>query len=537
MKKFLIFLLFAACTDLLWAQQVVFEVDAAKTAGANTRFWQAASPWRFGSSNSGAGLALMDRAKQYGTISYLRSHNSLGRGEDGTGGDVVRYRADGSHYFDFTIVNRTFDEYVKRGIKPVVEFDFFPEGWAKRLGGEPNSEGFNARTGEPLDWGEWEKLQRAFMQNLVDRYGVEEMRTWYYEIWNEPDSWPTKHLPVFFRLYDTFASVVKSFDGGFRVGGPGCFNMYFLYDFLEHAVNGKNYVTGQKGSPLDFVSYHLYGLSGAWLSAPPEIIPQVQRFTIELLWIERAFKKFKITGKVQFLLNEWGVCSNYERPVSQYPQLVYRNNEFSPLFMVKLVDCLWALEDNFGFRTDMMAYWGFCGEAARDEMFTGHRDLTTGGNIPKPIFTAYEMLARLGPERLAVKPLAVDGYFVQGVRYGVIPTRSADGLSLIAYNFCETDDNLTLVDPVGVRFSNLPAGAKYEWSEVLLDDRTNNSYAEWIACGSPADPSKMPASLRRKTAGLNVTARGSATVGPDGVLSLDIPLKRHSMKLLELKKK
>jgi len=510
--------------------QVTFNVDASKTIGENTYFWKSAQPIPFAASQKDAGLALIDRAGRYNSIEYLRSHNTF----DENGGDVVKYKPDGSYYFDFSYVNKTFQEYVRHGIKPVVEFDFFPKGWAKLLGAEKNDEGFDARKGEPRDWNQWEVLMRAFMQNLVDTFGKEEMRTWYYEVWNEPDGWPVKHLPVFFRLYDTFAHVVKSFDKDFKVGGPACFNLFFMEYFLQHVVNGTNFVTGEKGSPIDFISYHVYGLSGAWLHSPPEIVPQVSRFTVELLWVERMLLRHGLKGKVEFHLNEWGVCSNYERTVAEYPQLVYRNNEFSPLFLVKMVDCLYALEEYFDFKTSMMTYCGFSLEAEHNVMFRGNRDLTTGGNIPKPILTGFEMLAKLGKERLAIEDGFIGSRFARGERFGIIPTKEDDRIVFIIYNFNETDDNLDHFDDIIIKLNNLPAGKKYKWEEILLDDKHNNNYALWLENGKPSDPSSLTSDFIKEATKIRVTGKGTVKADGSGIVTMKIPLKRHSMKLYVL---
>jgi xylan 1,4-beta-xylosidase len=508
---------------------VQFEVNAQEITGKNTGFWKAASPHPFPAATTEAGLALLDRAEKYKSITYLRSHNTF----DKAGGNVVLRNSDGSYRYDFAVVNKTFHEYVKRGIKPVVEFDFIPEGWAKSLRTGQNDESAISK-GEPMDWKEWEDLLRAFMQNLADTFGKDEVRTWYYEVWNEPDTWPVEHLSVFFRLYDTFAQVVKGVGGDFKVGGPACFNLYFMEYFLQHVVNGTNYVTGGKGSPLDFVSHHIYGLSGAWLQSPPEIVPQVSRFTVELLWIERMLRRFDLKGKVEFLLNEWGLCSNYDRTVDKYPQLVYRNNEFSPLFMVKLVDCLYALADNYGMKTSMMAYWGFCGEAARNVMFAGNRDLTTGGNIPKPIMTGFEMLSMLGENRLKTKNAVMGERFAQGERYGIIPTKDEGRIVFIVYNFNETDDDLGRIDHVKVALSNLPPGTVFKWNEILLDDKHNNSYSLWVANGCPADSSSLSLDFMKKVNGIGITGTGTVVCDEKGIVTMTIPLKRHSMKLFEL---
>jgi xylan 1,4-beta-xylosidase len=505
-----------------------FEVDVQKVVGSNHKFWQAAGQdllWQM--STRPAGDYLLNRISKYQSIRYLRTHATFSNKKNG--GEVVRWSADKKTYqYDFTKINTVIELYLKHGIKPIIEFDFFPDNFAKPLGSSVNVEGFKGSDGEPLDWDEWEKLQHAFMVNLTQKFGKDEMAGWYFEVWNEPDGWPLEHLPVFYRLYDTFAFVVKSHDQRFRVGGPGTFTLPALQRFLQHIKREKNYKTGEKGAPCDFISHHIYGLSGGWLAMAPEITPQVSRFSIELLTIQRMLKEYKALDK-EFLLDEWGVCSNFEREVKDYPQLKYRNNEFSPLFMTKLIDCVYAIEDNYKFKTSMMLYWGFSGEDEKNKMFIGNRELTTGGNTPKPILTGFELLSYLKENRLKVtgnRP---------GNRVGIIPTGDKNGVAFALYNFNETDDNFSFADTTTVILRYLEPSKKYKLTTYLLDQKTNNSYFNWINAGSVAVPNQLPIHWQNQfTNHISETAEFESDA--NGTLKLDFNLYRHSMRLAVLSK-
>ena len=96
------------------------------------------------------------------------------------------------------------------------------------------------------------------------------------------------------------------------------------------------------------------------------------------------------------------MSSNYYRQVKDYPDLEYRNSEESALFLAKLVNSMYQIEDNYDFPISLLLYWGFSWEADEDEFFVGKRELTTAGDIPKPIQTGFELLARLKEDRLSV---------------------------------------------------------------------------------------------------------------------------------------
>lgn len=237
------------CTWTIAHSQTVFSIDVNEKAGANHSFWKAAGhDYMFSMTEDEAGEYIFSRIKEHNTVKYIRTHFTFSN-DPLEGGNIVVFHEDGSYHYDFSRVNHAFRCYIEHGMRPIVEFGFFPKGFAKSLGGGLNSEGFNSRQAEPRDWNEWETLIRAFMDNMIN----------------------------------TFAHIVKSYDEGFRVGGPAMFKLQSLKPFLDHVSSGINYVTGKKGSPIDFISYHIYGLSGSWLKSTPELTPLVSRFSQELL--------------------------------------------------------------------------------------------------------------------------------------------------------------------------------------------------------------------------------------------------------------
>jgi hypothetical protein len=289
-------------------------------------------------------------------------------------------------------------------------------------------------------------------------------------------------------------------------------------------------VTGETGTRIDFISYHIYGLSGSWLNNEPRIKPQVQRFTQSVLWMSRLVKKYETLKGTEFHINEWGLSSHYQKTVAAYPDLAYRNSEESALFLVKLVDCLYAIEDNYDFPTNMLLYWGGAWEAEKAEFFLGHRTLTTAGNIPKPIFTAYEMLAMLGENRIAV-----DGP-PKGGRLGVIASSSSNKeIQMIAYNYNETDEALSISDTISINISGLAKG-DYIVDEYNLDRDNHNTYRAWQKMVSPQHGNDTIINKLQKVAKLTVNNTYEKKIEIQE-LNLRLVLPRHSMKVIILKRK
>ena len=88
----------------------------------------------------------------------------------------------------------------------------------------------------------------------MERYGANEVRRWYFEVWNEPnvDFWTGEPRQAsYFELYDAAARGVKRADARLRVGGPATAQAAWIPDLIAHCQRER--------VPLDFVSTHVYG--------------------------------------------------------------------------------------------------------------------------------------------------------------------------------------------------------------------------------------------------------------------------------------
>ncbi|MEQ9288016.1 MAG: hypothetical protein RIG77_13950 [Cyclobacteriaceae bacterium] len=533
--SFFSFLLIGVFVSGSMAQVNHFSIDASEVVGDNTEFWKAAgSDHLFYHVPRPSGQALLDRMQKTQSHRYLRSHHTLSSDvKNGVvrGQEVYSEDSHGNPIYDFSKVNEVYREYVKRGLKPIVEYDYMPklleiESDEATIG---NDEGMTLRNTGPSDWKKWSDLLKAATRNFIEEFGEEEVQTWYFEVWNEPDGWPVDQLDVFFKMYDVFVDAVTSVNSKLKVGGPACYHEYFLRPFLEHVVNGTNYATGKKGTQIDFISYHIYGLSGKWLNNEPHIQPQVQRFSQSVLWLKRLMSDYKPLKGIEFHINEWGMSSNYYRLVKDYPDLEYRNSEQSALFLVKLVNSLYQIEDNYNFPTDLLLYWGFSWEADEDEFFVGKRELTTAGDIPKPIQTGFEILARLKEKRIEVSRSRKDN------RFGVIASKSPnEGVAFIAYNYDETDDNLDDVDELVIDIKGLEKNIKLAVFETSLDRENNNTYRAWQDSQRPRSSKGKNVARIQEAGNLSATKDYEIKTDADGHVKLKLGLQRHSMKLIEL---
>jgi xylan 1,4-beta-xylosidase len=508
-------------------------VDVHSSVGINTQFWKAAgSDDLFWLTLEEAGQSMLERMKRTESCTYLRNHytfsSRINNGKQ-LGCEVYTEDENGNPCYDFSKINQIYKEFVKYGLKPIVEYDYLPDLLSKKADryAAKREEGMSASDMGPNDWEKWTNLIKAFTQNLVDTFGLSEIRSWYFEVWNEPDGWPKEDLQTFFRMYDIFVDAVTSVDDQLRVGGPASCNTYFLRDFLHHVTYGQNHVTGGTGTRIDFVSHHIYGLSGGWVSEHPLVRPTVQKFIQEVLWIQRLIDKHPGLEHVEFHLNEWGVCSNFYRTADQYPALEYRNNLFSALFFAKLVHLLYAVEDAFHFPTSMLLYWGFSYETSTGEFFRGNRDLLTAGGVPKPIQTAHEMLAKLGEQRLSVEGLKPGG------SVGVMATRSSEQrFELFIYHFNELDDEPEGEEEVDIVLANLKkTGTSLKVNVYYLDAMHHNTYESWKNHGAPRNVDTADVQALLKAGELRINETLMIKPEQSGKAHLSFKMPKHSMRL------
>jgi xylan 1,4-beta-xylosidase len=505
-----------------------------KKRSRNDKFWvNAGTDELFPYASSDEGQFLMKRMAASGG-GFVRNHytfNKQTRYGIRVGGDVYHEDENGNPIYEFDWINKYFESVLKAGLKPIVELDYMPDdliGEEADILQEGTDECYHDRY-FPKDWNKWRALLEAFMNNLVEKFGIEELRTWYFEVWNEPDGWPQESWEMFFKLYDIFVDVVKGIDKELRVGGPACFRDYFMYSFLNHVENGTNYVTGERGSHIDYVSYHVYGSSGAWLHLHPLMTPTVQRFAMELLRMKLMIDKFPSLKGIEFQLNEWGVVSNYERTVKEFPSLEIRNSEYSALFMLKLLDTVIEIREKYGLNITMMLYWGFSNEDNLGLMFNGNRTLTTRGNVCKPIETAHELASMLTGD-------FAETNVTPGGDEGVIASSSENGADALIYYFNDYDVERNFPDrSYSVCFEGISDG-EYTLKIYSLDDKHNNTYRLWQRLGSPEEPNEEELALLHKEQEISSDFEADVKVS-GGSFKYKISLSTMSAKLIKLIKK
>jgi len=482
---------------------------------------------------------------------HIRTHNLLTSG-DGSASlkwgstNVYTEDASGKPVYSWATLERIFDTFRAHDIKPLIEIGFMPEA----LSTHPKPYRHNFPRGSiytgwaypPKDFGKWAELVFQFVHHLRERYGDSQVKTWLWELWNEPDIEYWKGTPEeYFELYDfTVDAVLRAFPEA-RVGGPDTTGpasskaAEFLRMFLEHCARQKNYVTGRIGSRLDFIAFHAKG--------DPQWQDDHVRMGLarQLASIEEGFKivsSFPEWRRTPVILGESDPEGCAACSARSYPQNAYRNGELYAAYTAEALNGTFGLASREHIHLAGVVTWAF--EFESQPYFDGFRELATNG-LDKPVLNTFRMLGLMGSERVRASSsgaLPVESVIRLGVRerpdVNVIATRKDHEIEILVWNY--HDDALPAsATPVDLSVSGLPLSLRHALLEHFrVDSDHSNAYTVWKTMGSPQSPT--PAEYAKLERAAQLQPLGSPVWSPieQGTIHTQFDLPRPSVSLLRI---
>lgn len=307
---------------------------------------------------------------------YVRFHGLL---DDDM--SVCLRRNDGSLEYSFFNIDSVFDFLLEIGMKPFIELSFMPELLAS---GTKTVFHYRGNITPPKSHDEWGKLIEALASHLVQRYGLDEVRKWFFEVWNEPnltDFFWAGTMEEYFELYKSAALAVKRVDSRLVVGGPSTAIDAWIPEFREFC--SKNNV------PLDFISTHHYPTDAAF-GLGLNMEEQMARSERGVL-TKRVRKALDKAGPLPLYYTEWNN--------SPSPRDPYHDTPYNAAFIIK------TIIDNMGL-IDVYSFWTFSDifeESGFSSVpFHGGFGLMNIHGIPKPSYRAFQLLSRLNGDRLEI---------------------------------------------------------------------------------------------------------------------------------------
>jgi xylan 1,4-beta-xylosidase len=311
--------------------------------------------------------------------------------------------AKGTTTYNFSYVDQIYDGLLAEGVRPFVELSFMP----RALSSDPKSVvdfWYRPNRAPPKSYARWDELVRRFTAHLVERYGIDEVSQWYFEVWNEPniDFWSGRpKQATYFKLYDHTAQAVKAVSPRLRVGGPSTAQAAWVEAFLAHAA--------RRGVPVDFVSSHVYANDTADnVLHSAEHVPRDRMVCRAVQKVHDEIARSPMPG-LPFILSEFNASYANEPNVTDSVFM-------GPWIATTVSRCAGLV--------DLMSYWSFSDvfeeQGVVKTPFYGGFGLLAEHGIPKPAFNAFALLHKLGERRLQVDSEAA------------LATRRADGSIVIA---------------------------------------------------------------------------------------------------------
>ncbi|WP_406683258.1 hypothetical protein N1F78_11255 [Seonamhaeicola sp. MEBiC1930] len=542
MKKIIILAVLALFVQLGFSQETV-SVNTSSSGEKFEHFWS--KMVGAGRANEGlrAGwLEQLEKVQENCGFEFVRFHGIF---HD----DMFPvFEKNGKFTYNWQYIDDLFDRMLDLNVRPFVELAFFP----KALAAENSKTQFWWKaniTPDESKYDEWHNLVKAFTQHCVDRYGIDEVLTWYFEVWNEPnlhygffDGTKTQY----FELYKQSVLAVRSVDSRLKVGGPSSSNFVAdnryegevesrsgdLITFTADNINDLEW----KGSwiedflayckkeklPVDFVSTHPYPTDYPFnprTGKGKDFSRYVNSTQDDIRWLNEVIKKSAYPN-AEIHLTEWNTSPNSRDAMHDFlPPAAY-------ITKVNL-DCIGL--------TNSLAFWTFTDifeeKGGGESIFHGGFGMINYQGLVKPSYHAYRMLHQLGDEKLFKND------------YLFVSRKSGNGkVVALAYNYPEdyynaVPSSIKKIEKyeegssrqLNLKFSDLKPGAQFKIE--VLDKDHGNIYNYWEKMGKPEPPSREQIKVMKNFA--ETLDNHVVSADKDGNLNIQRELSPWSLVLIE----
>ena len=423
----------------------------------------------------------------------------------------------GKNVYDWSGIDRLYDDLLARHVKPFVELGFTPEALAT----SSNSIFYwHGNTSHPKMDG-WQKLIEAFTRHIESRYGKSEVRSWFFEVWNEPNLsgfWENADQQAYFALYDLTSKTIKSVDPELRVGGPSTAGAAWIPEFLTHVK--------RSGAAVDFVTTHTYGVQGGFLDengksdtkldpSPDAIIGDVRHVRQQIS--ESPFPQLPL------YFTEWST--------SYTPRDSVHDSYISAAYILNKLKACQGLAQG-------MSYWTYTDlfeePGPPTAPFQGGFGLLNPQGIRKPAYFAYKYLHAINGSELvnvdAQSIFSTKAGFVTGVVWDFKqPEQSVSNRPFYTKVFPSHPES-----PVTLMISELRPSSNYDLELYRSGFHANDAYSAYLEMNSPTTLSPQQVSrLNELTKDLperQQTVRSDST----GTAQLSFPMNSNDVVLIKL---
>ncbi len=496
--------------------QRVISVDYSLESGPiNTMFKQCVGAGRANEGLRADWQQQLAFVKKECDFKYIRMHGLLTD-------DMAVYTEDnkGNSQYNFMYIDPLFDYLLSIGIKPFVELGFMPAALAS---GSQTIFWWRGNVTPPKDYKKWEDLIRNLTKHFTERYGVEEVKTWYFEVWNEPNLSPgfwTGTQEDYFKLYKYSVQAVKSVNPDYKVGGPGTAGAAWESEMIEYCT--KNSL------PIDFISTHSYGVKQGFLDEYGNGGTVLSKDPMSVSGdVLQSRKEIAASTKKNLELHytEWSSSYTPADPFhDSYHQAAY--------ILEKL--------KQVGNAANSMSYWVFTDifeePGPRFTPFHGGFGLLTIQGIPKSAFFAYKYLNKLGKTELRNTDTRswvskTDNGGVQVLCWDFTNTHPGDSVHNQKYYIQDLPSKSK--GKVKVNISNVPEG-KYTLEIFKVGYRVNDAYTEYVDMGKPQQLNRQQVDLLKKNNDGSAISTETIEIKANQPFTKELTIRENDVLLLNL---
>lgn len=449
---------------------------------------------------------------------YIRMHGLLSD-------DMAVYKEDekGNPQYNYMYVDALYDYLLSINIKPFVELGFMPGYLAS---GDKTIFWWKGNVTPPKNYNKWKNFIKDLVSHFSERYGEDEVKTWYFEVWNEPNltnGFWAGTMEEYFKLYKYTAEAVKEVNPMYKVGGPATAGAAWVPEMINFCK--------ENAVPIDFIATHAYGVKQGYLD------------------------EFGTSGTI-LSKDEWSVSGdviNSRKQISEsaYPNLELHYTEWSSSYTPtdpihdSYHEAAYILEKlkQVGTAATSMSYWVFTDifeEAGpRFTPFHGGFGLLTIQGIKKPAYFAYSFLNKLGNTELAN---------TDSRSYAC--KNNEGNVQVLLWDFTNTHPGDTELNQtyykqvlpaknkgkVMVEITDVPKGT-YQLEIYKVGYKANDAYTAYLEMGEPAQLNKAQVANLKNIGSGKPEATKTVKVGKDGIFRTETDLRENDVILLNLIKK
>lgn len=499
------------------AKNRIIKVDYNKSSGAmNNMFKECIGAGRANEGLRADWQQQLIMVKKECDFKYIRMHGLLTD-------DMAVYREDnkGNPEYNYQYIDALYDFLLSIKIKPFVELGFMPSALAS---GNQTIFWWKGNVTPPKDYKKWEDLIRNLTQHFTERYGADEVKTWYFEVWNEPNLSPgfwTGTQEEYFKLYDYTARAIKSVNPAYKVGGPATAGAAWVPETIEFC--SKNNVA------LDFISTHTYGVKQGFLdefgTSGTVLNKEESSVSGDVI---NSRKQISSSAKPNLELHytEWSSSYTPADPIhDSYHSAAY--------ILQKL--------KQVGNAPNSMSYWVFTDifeePGPRFTPFHGGFGLLNTQGIKKPAYFSYSFLNKLGETEL------------QNTDTSSWATKNAKGnVQVLFWDFTYTLPDATNNQQYYIKdLPSKPKGSvkievdglqkgKYKLEIYKVGYKVNDVYTDYLGMNKPNQLTLQQVNtLKQKNNGLPI-ATETITVDAKGIYRKDFNINENDVLLLNFVK-